>query len=62
MIEKTVHCEKCKKTLTVIGDNTGYPGWGHIAGLYNPDTGEEMAHVCPECKEMLRQWLNGGEL
>lgn len=38
----------------------GFPGWGSINGLQNPDTGQSIAHLCPRHLIIISKSLNGG--
>lgn len=56
MIKRTIICgvEGCKNTYEEK-TNEGFPGWGHVAGIMNDETGEAICHICPEhLKEILK--------
>jgi len=57
---KTIYCDvnKCGAKFTEEKFNQGFPGWGHIVGLINEDTGEPKAHVCPKHLKMIKELLN----
>lgn len=38
----------CDAECTEARYGAGFPGWGHIAGMVNSETGQELAHLCPE--------------
>ncbi len=61
MILQTIKCnvKDCLHTLTEKKPNTGFPGWGHIGGLKNDETGEDWAHLCPDHLMIAKQILNG---
>ena len=40
--------------------NEGFPGWGHVGGIRNPDTGQDLAHICPEHKAKIIKLLMEG--
>ncbi len=39
--------------------NQGFPGWGHVSGLFNDDTGSDEAHLCPYHMEYIKRFLRG---
>ena len=39
--------------------NEGHPGWGHIVGIVNTETGEENAYLCPKHKSIVRDLISG---
>lgn len=57
-IIRTIICNTCGKQQMETKFNIGFPGWGHIAGLMNPDTGEDTAHLCPDCMIKIKEKLN----
>lgn len=61
MIIRTIYCDMkgCSACCVEKAENSGFPGWGHIVGLINDKTGQETAHVCPECKKRMASILNG---
>ena len=61
MILGTIYCDMpgCDASYTEADDSQGFPGWGHVVGLVDPETGREQAHICPECKIKVAQILNG---
>lgn len=66
-ILQTIECDVrgCGAVFTELGENTGFPGWGHIQGIYEKqDNGQirDCAHICPACKEKLMTFLNEGVL
>lgn len=60
MILKTIHCsvKGCDNQYTESKDNEGFPGWGHIVGLRDDQTGENTAHLCSEHLQVVRRLLN----
>ena len=50
----------CSNEHTEEHFNQGHPGWGHVAGLVSDKNGENLAHLCPEHLEMVKNLLNGG--
>lgn len=60
-ILRTIQCNFCPAVFKEEGYNKGFPGWGHVSGLYNPETGEDTAHYCPECKKKISDLLNKKE-
>jgi hypothetical protein len=57
-ILRTIICNKCGARYTEQGPNMGFPGWGHIAGIQNAETGETTAHLCPSCLSKAKTFLN----
>jgi hypothetical protein len=57
-IQRTIKCNFCTASFSEQGFNLGFPGWGHIVGLINKETGEDTAHVCPDCMKRLVNILN----
>jgi len=64
MILRTIFCnrEGCNNSMIEKAFNLGFPSWGHIQGIMNPDTGEDVAHLCPECMLKIKEYLNNGKL
>jgi len=60
MILQTIHCsvKDCTNTYTEKKYNEGFPGWGHIVGLRDVQTGENTAHLCPEHLKTVGRLLN----
>jgi len=58
---RTIYCnvKGCKNKHAETSFNQGHPEWGHLAGRQNPETGEEVAHLCPEHTEMYFNLLQG---
>lgn len=58
---KTIMCdvEGCEKQETQVKFNTAFEGWGHVAGMYNSDTGSDVAHLCPKHMGMVKRLLKG---
>jgi len=57
-ILRTIICNKCGARFTEQGSNLGFPNWGHIAGIRNDQTGEEGAHLCPDCLKKIKLFMN----
>jgi len=62
MILSTIYCDMpgCNHSQCEIGEGSGFPGWGHVVGLVNAETGRETAHICPECKQKIKEVLENG--
>lgn len=58
MIIRTIICDKCGNEFKENMENGGFPGWGHIAGIMNDETGSDKAYLCPDCLKKLMKWLN----
>lgn len=39
--------------------NQGHPGWGHVAGIIDTETGEDKAHACPRHMKIFKAIFNG---
>ena len=46
---RTITCDVagCSNQYTESVDGAGFPGWGQVSGLRNPETGATEAHLCP---------------
>lgn len=63
MILRTIKCsvKGCSQAYTEKTSNSGFPGWGHISGVYNDKTDEYVAHLCPShLKIVIIKLLNAG--
>lgn len=60
-ILRTIKCdtEGCEKKHTETEPGGGWPGWGHVAGIMNDETGETTAYLCPEHLGKVKEVLNG---
>lgn len=58
MILRTIQCSLCDVNETEKTQDAGWPGWGVVSGLRNPETGETEAHLCPQHMEKLKDFLN----
>jgi len=60
MILRTIYCSvhRCPRVYTEKKFNEGFPGWGHINGIYNDQTEEDIAHLCPDHLEKIKGVLN----
>lgn len=47
MILRTIQCVSCNKQDTEKTPNSGWHGWGHIAGVTL--NGHETPTFCPDC-------------
>ena len=61
-ILRTIKCNVCNAEKQEAGYNKGFPGWGHVVGFYNDQTGEEIIHLCPSCKDNLLQWIKDQQI
>lgn len=63
MILQTIKCsvKGCKVEHTEEHFNQGFPRWGSVHGITDPETMEETAHVCPNHKKDIMSILNGGD-
>jgi len=61
MILRTIHCsvKGCPACKVEEGPNRGWPGWGHVVGLFDDQTGDQTAHLCPAHMEAIKKLLNG---
>jgi len=61
VILQTIICgvEGCAEKYTERKYNEGFPGWGHVAGLKNDETGETICHVCPKHLAVIKKILSG---
>lgn len=61
MILQTIKCsaKNCENEYTEKRFNEGFPGWGHIQGVEDKETGENTAHLCPKHLQIARRLLNG---
>lgn len=61
MILRTIKCNisGCNAVYTEAGFNAGFPGWGSISGICDPDTGADQAHLCPYHLNAVIKILNG---
>lgn len=41
--------------------NEGFPGWGHVEGIFNPITKVTKAYLCPKHLIEIKKILNGKE-
>lgn len=59
-----ITCDRkgCRAEHTEEYFNQGHPGWGHIAGVFNDQTGADRAHLCPEHMQAIKDFLNGDDL
>ena len=57
MILQTIKCSVlgCENEYTEVKFNSGFPGWGSVHGISNPDTGEEVAHICPDHLNIIKE-------
>lgn len=58
-ILRTIQCNFCPAVFKEEGYNKGFPGWGHVTGILNKKTGEDTAHLCPDCLKRIINILNG---
>ena len=61
MMLRELTCDRhgCKNRIRETNENYGFPNWGHVGGLSDPETGADMAYICPYCKREIARWLNG---
>jgi len=58
---KKLECdvEGCGFTQFQTKFNQSFFGWGHVAGMYNSETGADVAHLCPKHMGVVKQMLKG---
>lgn len=55
---RTIICNVCKKIETEKFYGTGFIGWLRLMDIFDDET-KENPMLCPECKKLLVDWLNG---
>jgi len=63
MIINTIKCsvKGCIEQHTENTFNQGHVGWGSVAGRQNPDTQEDVAHLCPKHLGMIFTLIEHGD-
>ena len=58
---KKIMCdvEGCEKQEIQKEYNKAFEGWGHVAGMYNSETGADVAHLCPKHMGVVKVMLKG---
>lgn len=53
----TIKCSVigCDEEYTEAAPGAGFPNWGAIHGVHNPETGEDFADLCPTHRAMIVQ-------
>jgi len=59
-ITRKVKCDsdKCTEFFEEALMGLGFPGWGTIAGVENPETGASEMYLCPHHLQQLLKKLN----
>lgn len=61
-ILRTIRCDVCGRTETEAAPGTGWPGWGHLAGLVDDsvliEQPSNQVALCPEDLMAVAGFLN----
>lgn len=61
MEPRTIICPVCKVKDTEDFFGSGFPDWLRLMDVFDDST-KENPILCPECKKLLMQWLNGNAI